>query len=52
MDAGLGRGGIEAGLGRGGMPAWLGRGIAEGDGRWPPPETPNGLLPGLRDGGL
>jgi hypothetical protein len=51
MDAGLGRGGIEAGLGRGGMPAWLGRGIPAGDGRWPPPETPNGLLPGPRIGG-
>jgi len=51
MDAGLGRGGIEAGLGRGGMPGWLGRGIADGFGRWPPPETPNGLLPGPRAGG-
>ena len=52
MDAGLGRGGIDAGLGRGGMPGWLGRGIAAGVGRCePPPETPNGLLPGLRDGG-
>jgi hypothetical protein len=51
MDAGLGRGGIDAGLGRGGMPGWLGRGIAEGVGRPEPPETPNGLLPGLRDGG-
>ena len=51
MDAGLGRGGIEAGLGRGGMPAWLGRGIADGFGRAAPPETPNGLLPGLRAGG-
>jgi hypothetical protein len=51
MDAGLGRGGIEAGLGRGGMPAWLGRGIPAGDGRWLPPETPNGLLPGPRAGG-
>jgi hypothetical protein len=52
MEAGLGRGGIEAGLGRGGMPGWLGRGIAEGVGRPAlPPETPNGLLPGPRDGG-
>jgi hypothetical protein len=51
MDAGLGRGGIDAGLGRGGMPGWLGRGIPDGDGRPEPPETPNGLLPGPRDGG-
>ena len=51
MDAGLGRGGMDAGLGRGGMPGWLGRGIAEGVGRPPPPETPNGLLPGPRVGG-
>ena len=51
MDAGLGRGGIEAGLGRGGMPAWFGRGIAAGEGRPPPPDTPNGLLPGPRAGG-
>ncbi len=52
MDAGLGRGGIDAGLGRGGMPGWLGRGIAAGVGREdPPPETPNGLLPGPRAGG-
>jgi hypothetical protein len=51
MDAGLGRGGIEAGLGRGGMPAWFGRGIPAGVGRGPPPDTPNGLLPGPRAGG-
>jgi hypothetical protein len=52
MDAGLGRGGMDAGLGRGGMPGWLGRGIADGVGRAaPPPETPNGLLPGPRAGG-
>ncbi len=51
MDAGLGRGGMDAGLGRGGMPGWLGRGIAPGVGRVPPPDTPNGLLPGPRCGG-
>jgi hypothetical protein len=52
MDAGLGRGGMDAGLGRGGIPAWLGRGIPAGEGRWLwPPETPKGLLPGLRAGG-
>ena len=50
MDAGLGRGGMDAGLGRGGMPGWLGRG-APGVGRDPPPDTPNGLLPGPRCGG-
>jgi hypothetical protein len=34
------------------MPGWFGRGIEAGEGRAaPPPETPNGLLPGPRAGG-
>jgi hypothetical protein len=33
------------------MPLAFGRGIADGVGRPPPPDTPNGLLPGPRDGG-